>query len=74
MPLSFFTKQLIEIKHADLISRIDKHESGEQPLIPEAIADYRNDERILHKLLSGQYEEMEDDNARMHRHALLGQG
>ena len=72
MPLSFFTKQLMEIQHADLVSRINKHESGVQPLTPEAIADYRNDELILYKLLSGQYEGIEDNNARMHRHRLSG--
>lgn len=56
MPLSFSTKSEIETRLNDLTARIAGHESGYMPLIPEALADYKNDIGILENLLSGKYE------------------
>ena len=56
MSLSFNTKHLIEMKLKELKTRIAAHEDGAMPLIPEALADYKNDAEILCLLLSGKYE------------------
>jgi hypothetical protein len=49
--LSWFTKQLIEIRLQDLEKRIERHKSGEEELIPEAVKDYKNDIKILKEFL-----------------------
>ncbi len=56
MSLSFFTFTWIDDKRLELKMKITSHENGNAPLIPEALADYKNDLAILELLLSGTYE------------------